>query len=488
MRSAIFLALLVFLPAYAFAEVPADGSAGGVPIVEKPVETQQPALELSDSTSAQPPTEVLPEASPEVKPESAPTTTTATPEPAKPAAMPTVVPSVPSVAPTQSPAEIEVPAVAPDSNTIFSPWFWLAGLIAVAGGSVYGAYSLMKASQAKGNQAPNTCDAFQNSLSQKEYELSLAEHELSFHEEALRILKEKALEQAEAMKNKVIGKVEATAKDVLLGKKGESDARAAFDSAIKAKDTYEDTQKKIEKTKELIDMLRGKRDGLSIEAGELQLSYAACVAKLPDAAKVIAAAGLKIVVPGNRPIRAIIFDWAGVMATEAYWIWVRKNITDITPLMSVDMKLDVGEMPHEEFVALLAKLSHKTPADVWSEVKSEMILNIELIALISELKKKYKIALLSNHTAPWLREVLDENNLWSLFDEYIISSEHKLVKPDSKIFKKMLTMLDVEAGEAVFTDDRQINVEGAQKIGIRSFLFTDVERFKKDIKSVGISV
>lgn len=477
------IAVLVFflslgVPAYA-SQVPPDGSADG-------------STPAGDASAQGAPQEVKPEPQTGTAPVAELATSTVATSTTSGSAEPRPTPTEPAKpASTALPVggEIPHPVVAPASTSEpISPWVWLVGLLALAGGGVYGAYSVMKATQTKGGQSGNTCDAIEKTLTEKQYELSLVQHEFSFYEQTVRVLEEKAKEKAEAEKNKVVKKIENTAKDALLGKKGESEARTVFDTAEKAYGVYEDIQKKIEKTKEMLDMLRGKRDGLSAEVKTLEASYVACVAKLPETAKTLATGGIKLAIPGSRPIRAIIFDWAGVMATEAYWIWVRKNVTDVAPLMAVDQKVDSGEMSHEDFVALVAQVSGKTSAEVWAGVKSEMILNRELLALIHELKKKYKIGLLSNFTAPWLREVMDENALWSLFDEHIISSEHKLVKPDAKIYKKMLSMLDVEAGESVFADDRQINIDAAKKVGIRGFLFTDVEQFKKDLKSVGVSV
>lgn len=475
--------LSVGLPVIA-AEVPADGSTGSTP--------------QEDAGMQGVPVEVKPEAQMETQAESIPETELATSSPAgsvepRPVPAAEAAEPAPVVVPAATVTEEEqvlTPESLPESpaEPAISPWMWLVGLLALAGGSVYGAYSFMKASQTKSTQSGNTCDAIQEALNQKKYELSLVEHETSFYEEALRVLEEKVEEKAEAEKGKVIKKIEGAAKDAILGKKGESDARAAFDTAEKIKSTYEDAQKKIKKTREILEMLRGKQGGLTAETQTLEASYVACVAQLPDAAKALAGVGIKLAAPGNRPVRAIVFDWAGVMATEAYWVWVRKNVTDVGPLISIDSKVDSGEMPHEEFVAMVAKVSGKTSEEVWRGIKSEMALNEELIALIRELKKKYKIGLLSNFTAPWLREVMDENKLWDLFDEHIISSEHKLVKPDAKIYKKMLTMLDVSAGEVVFADDRQINIDAAKKLGMRGFLFTDTEQFIKDLKTAGISV
>jgi putative hydrolase of the HAD superfamily len=188
------------------------------------------------------------------------------------------------------------------------------------------------------------------------------------------------------------------------------------------------------------------------------------------------------------PIRAIVVDWAGVMSTEAYWLWADKNIKDQTVIKGVDDRVDIGEMLHEEFLEIVSRESGKTPEEVWEGVKAELVINTSLVSLLRSLKKDYKIALLSNYTAPWLREIIDTNKLWDLFDEYIISSEQKMIKPNPDIFEAMLGKLLLTGREVVFTDDRQKNVDAAIRFGWNAVLFTNTEQFANDLKNLGVKV
>ncbi len=191
-------------------------------------------------------------------------------------------------------------------------------------------------------------------------------------------------------------------------------------------------------------------------------------------------------------IKAIIFDYAGVLGTEAGWIWLNKNINNLEIRKDFFNKIandvDSGKITNNEYSEILARESGKSSDQIWKEIKSEVIINKKLISFIKTLRPKYKIGLLSNFTHPWLSEILTENNLWELFDSQIISSEHKIIKPNPEIFKKMLDMLNIKPEEAVFVDDRQTNIDGAKKVGINAILFVDNDQLIKDLKKFKVEI
>ncbi len=191
-------------------------------------------------------------------------------------------------------------------------------------------------------------------------------------------------------------------------------------------------------------------------------------------------------------IKAIIFDWAGVIGADGYWVWLRKNIRDLESrrdyFQDISEKVDSAEMLHADFEKKLADISGKSAIEVWQEVKREIVINRELVGIIEKLKSRYKIGLLSNFTYPWLNEILSENNLYKLFDAYIISSEHNVIKPNPDAFKKILNLLNVNAGESVFVDDRQVHVDAANKIGLNGLLYKDNIQLVHDLGQLGIEV
>lgn len=70
-------------------------------------------------------------------------------------------------------------------------------------------------------------------------------------------------------------------------------------------------------------------------------------------------------------VRAIIFDFAGVIASDAYWIWLIKTVDGIDKKKSLfqDLanKVDVGEISNKEFVAQLAKETGVPEDLIWPQ-------------------------------------------------------------------------------------------------------------------------
>jgi putative hydrolase of the HAD superfamily len=58
------------------------------------------------------------------------------------------------------------------------------------------------------------------------------------------------------------------------------------------------------------------------------------------------------------------------------------------------------------------------------------------------------------------------------FDALLASSEVGCMKPERAIFELTLARLGVEAGEALFVDDREANLAGAAAVGLQTFHFT----------------
>jgi putative hydrolase of the HAD superfamily len=65
----------------------------------------------------------------------------------------------------------------------------------------------------------------------------------------------------------------------------------------------------------------------------------------------------------------------------------------------------------------------------------------------------------------------------SSFDALVLSCDHRLVKPDPAIYGIAVGAAGVPAGECLFVDDSQANVEAALRAGMESFRFVDEEDF-----------
>jgi 2-haloacid dehalogenase len=66
-----------------------------------------------------------------------------------------------------------------------------------------------------------------------------------------------------------------------------------------------------------------------------------------------------------------------------------------------------------------------------------------------------------------------EQAFFRRFRDIIVSGQVKLLKPDPAIYFLALDRFGLKPAEALFIDDREINVEGARGVGMQAHLFVD---------------
>lgn len=104
-------------------------------------------------------------------------------------------------------------------------------------------------------------------------------------------------------------------------------------------------------------------------------------------------------------------------------------------------------------------------------------------ALLDELRKGYRIALLSNcNDLHWKRlaAVLD----WA--DDAFSSHLIKAVKPDRASFEYVARALGVDFEEIIFFDDSATNVRAASDLGIRAYQTDGFDQLKQVVKTLGL--
>lgn len=92
--------------------------------------------------------------------------------------------------------------------------------------------------------------------------------------------------------------------------------------------------------------------------------------------------------------------------------------------------------------------------------------------VLQELKKKYRLGLVSNFAyPPTIKQTLRKFGLSKFFDAVVISGDIGWRKPSPKIFEKALRALHVSASEAVFVGDAPFHdIAGAKQVGMKTVL------------------
>ncbi len=195
-------------------------------------------------------------------------------------------------------------------------------------------------------------------------------------------------------------------------------------------------------------------------------------------------------------IKAIIFDYGGTLAeSKTPWDIVSEKAVERLSIDGVDVKaidfqnavMDTVEWrrtihiegkevdSHEFFSHALNILGHSTGRDTTDELEmyvyesseTEWLADLEI--LLPALSENYKLALLSNAWLEAPRQILRDKGYGRWFDVMVCSYDIGIPKPDPRIFQHTLSLLKVEASEAVMIGDSiKADIEGAINSGLEA--------------------
>ena len=153
-----------------------------------------------------------------------------------------------------------------------------------------------------------------------------------------------------------------------------------------------------------------------------------------------------------------------------------------------DTKMYTGRMKNSEFLHNVSKSLDIPLAKLEFEgyfIRNAKI-NKKLINFALSLKRKYNVVILTNISSKRYKsmpKVFDR----SQFDKVFASCFLKMRKPNKNIYLYVLKKCKARPQEAIFIDDRKENVEGAERVGIKSILFKGNKQLLEKLSELGIS-
>jgi putative hydrolase of the HAD superfamily len=205
-------------------------------------------------------------------------------------------------------------------------------------------------------------------------------------------------------------------------------------------------------------------------------------------------------------IKAIIFDYGNVISLpysyESYREmeklteeWGRRVPAGVFPRAydTFSVGFDRGEYDGATMYALhleaegygeLARDKELMRRVALADMVTWQYVDEEVTAWVKELKRKgFKIGILSNMPHEFLDSYEGQIEAFAAADYACFSCRVKLVKPERAIYEHALSRLGVKAHEAVFFDDIQKNIDAANALGIRAFLWTGLEKAKENLSA-----
>jgi 2-haloacid dehalogenase len=196
-------------------------------------------------------------------------------------------------------------------------------------------------------------------------------------------------------------------------------------------------------------------------------------------------------------IQAIIFDFGGVLIE-----WNPRNLyrhyfsqPEKMEQFLTEIKFSQWNIEQDRgrpFVDGLAELSVQHPhyaryihalGERWEET---IIGPIDgTVKILRELQQAgYPLYALSNWSAETFPIAQRRFDFFDAFDEIVISGNVGMVKPERGIFELLLAKIGRPAGECLFIDDAQANIEQADRMGFQTIHFRSSEHLRNELQKM----
>jgi putative hydrolase of the HAD superfamily len=154
-------------------------------------------------------------------------------------------------------------------------------------------------------------------------------------------------------------------------------------------------------------------------------------------------------------------------------------------------RLERGEISESDFLddlcwGLEEELGHRPTLHRFREVYFDALhANEPMLGLMRELcGRGYRMAILTNNVREWEEEWRAKLPIDEIFETVVDSAWVGMRKPDHAIYRLTMERLgSVEAGECLFVDDNELNVEAARELGMTAVHFQSNEEAIPEIRT-----
>lgn len=196
-------------------------------------------------------------------------------------------------------------------------------------------------------------------------------------------------------------------------------------------------------------------------------------------------------------IKNLVFDFGGVLICYDFPSIVKPLFADdaerraFEEVVCSDEFMNRCDLGVEPFAEIIRKLQEQYPR--WERQLQEFH-DRQLDAMTGEMPgmrdllarlkaEGYHIYGLTNWSET-VYPVIEKFDILQMMEGTLISSEEKLLKPDAAIYHRLCEKFGLSPQECLFTDDRQVNVDGALAVGMQAVLFTNAKEYEKSLISL----
>jgi 2-haloacid dehalogenase len=198
-------------------------------------------------------------------------------------------------------------------------------------------------------------------------------------------------------------------------------------------------------------------------------------------------------------VKAVVFDLGGVLIDWDPRYLYRKLLADEAAVEEFLASVCTPEWNAEQdrgrpFAEGVAELVERHPVHAaaiaayherWPEMLGGDIPGT--VELLAELRAAgVPLFALTNWSAETFVFARERFEFLGWFDGVVVSGEERLVKPDPRLFRRLLDRFGLAPEATVFVDDSPANVTAARRLGMDAVRFTDPEGLRRDLIGRGL--
>jgi len=173
-------------------------------------------------------------------------------------------------------------------------------------------------------------------------------------------------------------------------------------------------------------------------------------------------------------MKAVILDMYGVILKDTgdgFYEFVNRTFPKLETsyMYKTWDRANIGEITSLEVLRIFGYKDNleKVEKDYLDSIE----INKDFYDFALEVRKNYKLALISNDISNWSKFLRDKYKLNEYFDVITVSGDLKIKKPDKRIFEYTLERLSCKASDVMYVDDRRSNLNTTKAMGMDAVLF-----------------
>ncbi len=184
-------------------------------------------------------------------------------------------------------------------------------------------------------------------------------------------------------------------------------------------------------------------------------------------------------------VTALIFDCFGVLVSDALETIVTElgvsQPQQAAQIRALIIAANKGVIDADSARQAVADELGMSVSEYSQAVRTGEVKNTALLNDIKDLKKRYKIGLLSNISAGGLAFRFSTQELREHFDVVIASSDIGVAKPDPRAYITVAEQLAESPEHCLMIDDREDYCQGAQAAGMHALRYQSYAQYKHDL-------